>query len=606
MKRIDIVARGAPEDVARCIDAPDLPAPGPGQVLFDVVAFPINPADLAFCRGRYRLKPPLPATPGAECVGRVAAVGPGVGRAAVGDLVINLQRENWAQRRLVHETDVLRLPPHVDLRQAAMIRINPPTAALLLSDIVALERGDWLIQNVANSAVGRLVIGLAKRRGLRTINVTRRDDVFGELKELGADRCLLDGDDLPERAREACGGAPIRLGLDAVAGSATARIAACLADDGTVCNYGSMSGEDAQVHTADTVYRGVTLTGFMLGRFLARRSPAEMEQIYADLTADVARGRSTRRSAPSTRSRRSPRRCAMPRDRGTTARSWSRRTVRSDGMIHSIHHLSIAVPDLQAAMRDYALLFNRAPEGVIAAEGTRQAWFSTTNVRLALVEPAGAGADGDAVRARLATSGEGLWTIVFAVDDLEQAASLFARRGLAPGEPCDLAVERAGAAAALRAIHLSVEPTHGVATAIVAAPRNPRAVPSAAAVSGLDHVVIRTPDPERAVALYGARLGLDMRLDRTNPAWGARLLFFRCGDLVVEIAHALKDGVSGGPDGFGGLSWRVDDIEAARARLLAAGRNISDIRKGRRPHSHVCTVRDGAAGVPTILLGVDA
>ena len=290
MKRVEIGGWGAPEDVAQCVDARELPSPGAGEVVFDVLAFPINPADLAFCRGRYRLKPPLPATPGAECVGRVAAVGAGVSRVSPGDLVINLQRENWAQRRLVREQDVIRLPPGIDLQQAAMVRINPPTAQLLLSDIVLLKPGDWLIQNVANSAVGRLVIGMAKRAGYRTLNVTRRDDVFDELKALGADACLLDGDDLSDRARSATGGAPIRLGLDAVSGAATARIAGCLADDATVCNYGSMSGEDPQISSPDVVYRGVTLTGFMLGRFLARRSIPQVEAIYADLMRAVQSG----------------------------------------------------------------------------------------------------------------------------------------------------------------------------------------------------------------------------------------------------------------------------------------------------------------------------
>lgn len=290
MKRVEIAEWGAPEDVARCVEKPDLPAPQAGEVAFSTLAFPINPADLAFCRGRYRLKPPLPATPGAECVGRVQAVGSGVTRVKVGDLVINLMRENWASHRLVREQDVLRIPEGLDLRQAAMIRINPPTAELMLSDIVALNAGDWIIQNVANSAVGRLVIELARRRGLRTIAVTRRDDIFPELKALGADVCLVDGDDLAERARASNGGAPIRLGLDAVAGAACARIAAAVCDDGAVCNYGSMSGEDAQIGTADTIYRGVTLTGFMLGRFLARRSIEQVEAIYARIADEMARG----------------------------------------------------------------------------------------------------------------------------------------------------------------------------------------------------------------------------------------------------------------------------------------------------------------------------
>ena len=89
MKQILIDRYGPPEEVARCAQVPDVGAPAAGEVVFDVLAFPINPADVSFCRGTYRLKPPLPATPGAECVGRVTAVGAGVSDVRPGDLVIN-------------------------------------------------------------------------------------------------------------------------------------------------------------------------------------------------------------------------------------------------------------------------------------------------------------------------------------------------------------------------------------------------------------------------------------------------------------------------------------------------------------------------------------
>src|SRR5437879_7691639 len=214
------------------------------EVAFDVLALPINPADVWMCKGSYRLKPPLPATPGAECVGRVTAVGAGVSHVKPGDLVINLQRENWTQRRRVKSEDVIPVPPGLELRQAAMLRINPPTALLLLTDIVALKPGDWVIQNVANSAVGRIVITLARQRGLKTINVVRRDSLFAELKALGADACVVDGPDIAEHVRAQTKGGAVRLGLDAVSGRATSRLATCLADGGVVCNYGSMSGED--------------------------------------------------------------------------------------------------------------------------------------------------------------------------------------------------------------------------------------------------------------------------------------------------------------------------------------------------------------------------
>jgi NADPH:quinone reductase-like Zn-dependent oxidoreductase len=291
VKQVLIERYGTPWEVARCAEVPDVGDPGPDEVVFDVLAFPINPADMGFCKGTYRLKPPLPATPGAECVGRVITVGAAVRHVKTGDLVINLQRENWTQRRRVKGDDAIPLPTGIDLRQAAMVRINPPTAQLMLSDFVDLKAGDWVIQNVANSAVGRLLIVLAKQRGLRTVNVVRRADLESELKALGADIVIADGDDLGARVTKATGGAAIKLGVEAIGGAATGRIVDCVGTDATVVHYGSMSGEDPRVTRNNFTYRGVKLTGFMLGRFLAKRSPENIREIYADLAGQVMAGK---------------------------------------------------------------------------------------------------------------------------------------------------------------------------------------------------------------------------------------------------------------------------------------------------------------------------
>ena len=290
MKQVLVEKYGTPWEVARCAEVADVGAPEPDEVVFDVLAFPINPADMWFCKGSYRLKPPLPATPGAECVGRVTAVGAAVRHVKKGDLVINLQRENWTQRRRVKGDDAIPLPPGIDLRQAAMVRINPPTAQLMLSDFVDLKEGDWVIQNVANSAVGRLLIVLAKQRGLRTVNVVRRAELEGELKALGADVVIVDGDDLAARVAAVTVNAAIRLGVEAIGGAATGRIVDCVGTDGTVVHYGSMSGEDPRVGRSNFIYRGVRLTGFMLGRGLAKRSPERIREIYADLAGQVVAG----------------------------------------------------------------------------------------------------------------------------------------------------------------------------------------------------------------------------------------------------------------------------------------------------------------------------
>jgi mitochondrial enoyl-[acyl-carrier protein] reductase / trans-2-enoyl-CoA reductase len=289
MKKVEITDYGAPEAVAHCIEAPDVGAPGSGEIVFDVLAFPINPADISFCRGSYRLRPPLPATPGAECVGRMIAAGAGVNGIRAGDLVVNMQRENWVQRRRISAEDAIALPSGLDIKQAAMLRINPATALLLLEDNADLKPGDWVIQNVANSAVGRHLIVLAKTKGVRTVNVVRRDDVTSELTALGADIVLKDGPDLPQRAQQATGGAPIRLGIDAVSGDACKRIADCVANGGVVVTYGSMSGADPVISRA-ALGRGISIKSFTLGDGLAKRGREQVRAIYADLGNKLRNG----------------------------------------------------------------------------------------------------------------------------------------------------------------------------------------------------------------------------------------------------------------------------------------------------------------------------
>jgi catechol 2,3-dioxygenase-like lactoylglutathione lyase family enzyme len=188
-----------------------------------------------------------------------------------------------------------------------------------------------------------------------------------------------------------------------------------------------------------------------------------------------------------------------------------------------------------------------------------------------------------------------LSAMIFATASLEKAARLLERRAM----PC----ERKGARLAL-----STEVTHGVPIALVERTQSPPPSPllkssEPASIASLDHVVIRSADPERAIALYAGRLGLDLRLDRSNPDWGSRLLFFRCGDLVVEIAHDLNKGVSDAPDRLWGLSWRAPDVAKAHQRLKAAGVEVSESRPGRRPGTQVFTVQSHTANVPTIVIG---
>jgi catechol 2,3-dioxygenase-like lactoylglutathione lyase family enzyme len=192
-----------------------------------------------------------------------------------------------------------------------------------------------------------------------------------------------------------------------------------------------------------------------------------------------------------------------------------------------------------------------------------------------------------------AGGGDALSSIVFATAALDKAERLLKRRAVATTGSAQL--------------ELSTAASHGVPIALVersAAPApSPATVDEASAISSLDHVVVRTSNPERAIAFYAGRLGLDLRLDRSNPEWGSRLLFFRCGDLVVEIAHDLKKGVSDGPDRLWGVSWRASDIARVNARLKAAGVDVTPVRSGRRPGTEVFSVNSHTEGVPTIVIG---
>jgi len=262
-------------------------------------------------------------------------------------------------------------------------------------------------------------------------------------------------------------------------------------------------------------------------------------------------------------------------------------------MIAALDHVAIAVKDLDAAANAYEALLGHAAERTPAASGAERAWFHLSNTSLELIGAVGPGPAGDRVRARLEAAGEGLWIIAFAVSDLAAARRTLERRGVA------------GSLTESGALLTDPEATHGVQMAFLqreAGTRPSSVAGDAANLIGLDHVVVHTPNPERAAALYGARLGLDLRLDRSNPDWGVRQLFFRCGDLVVEIGHGLKAGVSDGPDGLGGLAWRAADPEAAQARLAKVGFNVSEVRGGRKPGTQVFTVRDRTFGVPTLVL----
>ena len=290
MLRVEYRERGpVPQDLIELV-AFELPAPGAGEVVVKVVAATINPSDLLMITGKYGQLPALPARSGNEGVASVESLGSGVDSLQLGQLVLlPVGCGSWASHLLLKAEELVVLP-EADHLQLAMLAVNPVSAALLLDQGPALQAGDWLIQNAANSAIGNCIIQLAKARGLQTINLVRRESAVAETRAAGAEHVLVEGDNLSERVHAITAGAPLRFALDALAGAASEQLANCLSDGGLLLNHGMMSGENCQVSPRNLAFRNICLRGYWVGSWFASSTREAREQLFGQLAAAVVSG----------------------------------------------------------------------------------------------------------------------------------------------------------------------------------------------------------------------------------------------------------------------------------------------------------------------------
>ncbi|HVX78923.1 MAG TPA: VOC family protein [Bradyrhizobium sp.] len=274
-------------------------------------------------------------------------------------------------------------------------------------------------------------------------------------------------------------------------------------------------------------------------------------------------------------------------------------------MISGLDHAVVLVGDIEAAVAAYRTLFAQAPSWKNSGDGADRVMFTLQNTTLELMAPSGNGEAAEHIRAVLARQGEGLASICFRTPDIARMHRRLERLALRPEPVAEIESRDAttGARLSWKRTRAATDTTRGVRLFFLElAQERPRsAAAGAEPITAIDHVVVGTADPERAAALYGARLGLDMALDRSHPDWG-RLMFFRCGDLIVEVVHRPDNNEPNAPDRLRGLCWRVDNIERTRARLLSAGVDVSEVRNGRKPGTRVVTVRSGTCGVATLLV----
>jgi len=233
MRAIQITEFGAPEDVVHVVDLTEPPAPGATEVKVAVQISPLNRHDLLLISGTL-VRPPLAGA--------------------------------WRERMLLPAEGLFTLPEG-SVEQFSMVGSNPPTAGLILSEYTDLEPGDWIVQNAANSGVGRSLIALTKARGFRTINLARNESAFADLTASGADIVHLDDATAVEDVRKTIGDARVALAVDSVGGDAPARMLDLLSDGGSLVAYASATGQPMSVNTLALIGKRVTVRGFLAGQF---------------------------------------------------------------------------------------------------------------------------------------------------------------------------------------------------------------------------------------------------------------------------------------------------------------------------------------------------
>ncbi len=271
---------GDPKEVLKLVERP-LPTLEGYAVLVRMRYAPVNPADLNFIEGNYGRPSHPPAIPGHEGCGEVVAIGPLVTSLAKGDVVIPLLGSGcWSQHLTAAEHSFVKLPSSIDPVQASMLRINPVTAWHLLHKHVDLEAGDWVVQNAANSGVGRALIQMAKKQGLRTINFVRRAELIPEMLALGADAVFLDTDQGVAEARQMLAHAPVKLAANAVGGDSAIHLMELLSQEGLMVTYGAMSRRSLKVPNKHLIFKNLRLHGLWITQWFEKSSKAEIRSVF--------------------------------------------------------------------------------------------------------------------------------------------------------------------------------------------------------------------------------------------------------------------------------------------------------------------------------------
>lgn len=293
MKAVIFEQFGEPSEVLHVREVPT-PEPGPGEVRVRMIASPVNPSDLLVVRGRYGVLPSLPSTPGFEGVGVVDKVGPGLlGWLVKGKrvTVINHQGGNWAEYAVIPARQARPVAADIPDEQVASFFVNPATVLAMARHVLAIPKGEWLLQSAAGSVLGRMMIRLAHHDGFKTINVVRRREAIAELQALGGDAVISSSDGpIDEQVRRIVGAAGVKYAIDPVGGETGTGVFRSLAADGRMLVYGSLSEQPLQIDPRLMIAGQRVLEGFWLGHWMRGRSIPGALRLFREIATLMRAG----------------------------------------------------------------------------------------------------------------------------------------------------------------------------------------------------------------------------------------------------------------------------------------------------------------------------
>jgi NADPH:quinone reductase-like Zn-dependent oxidoreductase len=263
MKAIQITGFGAPENVLQLAILPEPTITNSDEVIVQMKYSPVNHSDLMIIQGMFPLQLSFPAVVGGEGVGKVLSVGKEVTNVKPGDnVLVPFGFGAWTERLKIASEKLYVLSPEIDLKQASMLLVNPPTAVLLLNEFVSLAKDSWVVYNAANSSIARSIVAIAKSRGLKTLGIVRNQKAVEAALASGADKILVDSDTIFEDAKLATGDANIQLALDAVGGEATNTLVKISGVDSHIVVYAFESGQPSVIDQGALIGKRMTVHGF--------------------------------------------------------------------------------------------------------------------------------------------------------------------------------------------------------------------------------------------------------------------------------------------------------------------------------------------------------